>query len=151
MGIIQFGSNGTTLILEEQIKYLLSDVVGIGGDVFFVCKEVHDSISLVLDHGEYFVSLVSTQSSIVGTISLFPNFPLSRGLVKFQWICFWHRSIDHLQVDILTNKPCIVVYQFVVLYDISLLSQPYIWLVRQVPVSQIVVVETGWSCYSRDT
>ena len=66
MRIIQFGSTGVALILQERIKYLLSDVVGIGGDFFVFCGKVHNSISLVLDHGVCFVSLVSTWSSIVG-------------------------------------------------------------------------------------
>ena len=61
MCIIQFGSTGVALILQEQIKNLLSDVVGIGGYFFFFfCRQVHNSISLILDHGECFVSLVCT-------------------------------------------------------------------------------------------
>ena len=50
--------------------------------------------------------------------------------------------MDHLQVNILTNRDCIAVYQFVVLCDIQLPSQPHIWLVRQVLVSPIDITET---------
>ena len=44
MRIIQFGSTGVALILQEKIKYLLRDVVGIGGDFFFFRGKVHNSI-----------------------------------------------------------------------------------------------------------
>ena len=61
MHIIQFGLTDTVIILEEQIKYLLSDVVGLGGDFFyFFYREVHTSIKLVMDHGKCFISFVST-------------------------------------------------------------------------------------------
>ena len=79
MRIIQFGSAGAALILQEQIKYLLSNVVGIGGYFFFVCRQVHNSISLVLDHGECYVPLVFTWLSIVGTTSLKSIFQTSFG------------------------------------------------------------------------
>ena len=70
MHIIQFGSTAAALILQEQIKYLLSDVVDISADFFFFCGKVHNSISLVLDHGKCFVSLVSTWSSMMGATSV---------------------------------------------------------------------------------
>ena len=70
MCIMQVSSTGVVLILEEQVKYLISDVVGIGSDFFFFCREIYNSISLILNHSECFVSLVSTQSFIVGTTSL---------------------------------------------------------------------------------
>ena len=60
MHIIQVGSTGVALILEEQIKYLLCNVVGIHRHFFFLCQETHQSISLVLDDSEHFASLVST-------------------------------------------------------------------------------------------
>ena len=60
MRIIQFDSTGAALILPEQIKYLFYDVVGIGSDSFFFCRKVYNSISLALDHGKGFVSVVST-------------------------------------------------------------------------------------------
>ena len=70
MCIIQFGSTGALIILQQQIEYLLYDGVGIGSDLFLFCSEVHKSISFVLNHGECFVSFVSTCLSIVGTTSL---------------------------------------------------------------------------------
>ena len=69
MRIIQFGLTVAALILEEQIKYLLYDVVGISGDFFIFRSEVLNSISLVLDHAECFVSLTSTWLSLVCTMS----------------------------------------------------------------------------------
>ena len=70
MGIIQFSSTGAALILEKQIRYLSFDVVGISSDFIFFCAKIHNLISLVLDHGKCFVSLVYTWSSIVGMTSL---------------------------------------------------------------------------------
>ena len=70
MCIGQFGSTTVALILREPIKDLLTDVVSIGGDFFFFYRQLHNSISLVLDHGKCFVSLLSTQSPIVGTTLL---------------------------------------------------------------------------------
>ena len=48
MRIIQFGSTGVVLILKKQIKYLLCDIVGIGGDFFFFCREVHNPIPFAI-------------------------------------------------------------------------------------------------------
>ena len=69
MRIIQFGSTGVTLILQEQITNLLSDVVAISGYFFFFCMQVHKPILLVLYHGVCFTALVPAWSSIVGTTS----------------------------------------------------------------------------------
>ena len=71
----------------------------------------------------------------------FANILSSSSLVKCRWRCLWHQSIDHLQVNILTNEACIVVHRFVVLCDILLPSRSHICLVRQVLVSLIDVVE----------
>ena len=61
MHIMQFVSTCVALILQEQIKNILRDVVGIGGYCFlFFCRQVLNWILLVLDHGKCFVSLVST-------------------------------------------------------------------------------------------
>ena len=60
MCIIQFGSTGIALILEKEIKYLLSDVVGTDTDFFCFGREAHKFILLVLDQGKRFVLLVST-------------------------------------------------------------------------------------------
>ena len=70
MRIIQFGSSGAVLILQEQIKNLFKDVVAIGGYFFFFYSKVHNSISLVLDHAKCFISLLSAWSSIVGMTCL---------------------------------------------------------------------------------
>ena len=71
MHITQFTSTAAVLISKESIKYLLSVVVAIAGDFFFFFyRKVHNSILLGLDHGMCFVSLVSTQSSLVRMISL---------------------------------------------------------------------------------
>ena len=52
------------------MKDLLSDVVHISGDFFFFCREVHNSITLILDHDECFISLASSWSSIVGLLDV---------------------------------------------------------------------------------
>ena len=70
MRIIQIGSSGALLIWLEEMKYLLSDVVAIGGYFFLSGRQVHNSISFVLDHAEPLASLVSVWSSLVGTESL---------------------------------------------------------------------------------
>ena len=70
MRIIQSGSTGVVLMLEKQIKYLLSDVVSIGGHFFFFYRQVYNSIFLPLDHAKCFISLVSTQLSILTTTSV---------------------------------------------------------------------------------
>ena len=71
MRIIQSGSTGAALILQEQIKYLLCDVVGIRCYLcFFFCRHIHNSISLVLDYREFFISVLLIWSSIVGTTSV---------------------------------------------------------------------------------
>ena len=79
MLIMQFGLTGMTLISEEQVKNLLLAVIGIGSHFVFFCKEVDNLILLVPDYAESFVSLVSTQSSIIGTMSLECIFQTSFG------------------------------------------------------------------------
>ena len=69
MCIIQFGSTDVALILKQEIKYLLTDIVSIGRDFFFY-REVHNSISFVLDRDKSFIALVSAWLSIVGAMSL---------------------------------------------------------------------------------
>ena len=69
MHIIQVVSTAVVLILEKQVKYLLYDVVGIGGDCFFFYRQVHNSILLVSDYDKGFISLVSFGSSIIDTTS----------------------------------------------------------------------------------
>ena len=65
MPIIQIDSTGAVLILGEQIIYLLTDVVGIGSNFFFFCREVPNLMLLVLDHDERLVCLLYLQLSIV--------------------------------------------------------------------------------------
>ena len=62
------------------MKYLFNDVVGIEVDFFFVHKKANNIISIVLDHGKPFVSLVSMLSSSVGTISVVCIFQTYFGL-----------------------------------------------------------------------
>ena len=69
MRIIQFGSTGALVLWEKQIKHLLIYVIDVGSNFFFFCRQVHNSIWLVLHHSDFFVSLISTQSSIVGFTS----------------------------------------------------------------------------------
>ena len=69
MRIIQFGTTGAVLILQQEIKYLQIDIISIGNAFFCFRREVHNSLSLVLHHGECVVPLVSARSFLVGMTS----------------------------------------------------------------------------------
>ena len=60
MPVIEVSSTGMALIIEEQIKYLFTNVVGLGADFWFFSSKPHKSILFLSDYTEPFVPLEFT-------------------------------------------------------------------------------------------